>query len=62
MRDPIRCENVDCPDPGEHGHTLDSRDDLDSARWDGYWPIAPEIVADTAALVSPGYRDPSPLD
>lgn len=36
---PIRCENVACPDPGDHAHTIDSRDDLDAARWDGYWPI-----------------------
>lgn len=36
---PIRCENVACPDPGIHAHTIDSRDDLDAARWNGYWPV-----------------------
>lgn len=36
---PIRCENAACPDPGIHAHTIDSRDDLDAARWGGYWPM-----------------------
>lgn len=37
----IPCRNAACPDPGDHLHTIDSRDDLDAARWGGYWPADP---------------------
>lgn len=35
---PIPCRNAACPDPGDHAHLIDSRDDLDAARWAGYTP------------------------
>lgn len=40
MRDPIRCLNRECPDPGAHAHDVDSRDDMEVARSSGYYPIA----------------------
>lgn len=36
---PVPCRNEACPDPGRHAHLIDSRDDLDAARWAGYEPL-----------------------
>ena len=36
---PVPCRNDACPDPGRHAHLIDSRDDLDAARWAGYEPL-----------------------
>ena len=35
----VPCRNEACPDPGRHAHLIDSRDDLDAARWAGYEPL-----------------------
>lgn len=37
----VPCLNAACPDPGPHAHLIDSRDDLDAARWTGYTPTDP---------------------